>query len=87
MIRHSASTVNRSSHPLEILKMAHVQGGDGFSLRYLLSDESWRIELTQKTMKMVFCVVLCGSILWLNYVTNEITSSIPNGDNKIFSRP
>jgi hypothetical protein len=38
MIRHSASTVNRSSPPLEILKMANVQGGDCFCLRYLLSD-------------------------------------------------
>jgi hypothetical protein len=26
MIRHSASTVNRSSRPLEIFQMAHVQG-------------------------------------------------------------
>ena len=59
MIRHSASTVNRSSLPLEILKMAHVQGGDCFCLRYLLSDESWRITLTQKTMEMDFCVVFC----------------------------
>jgi hypothetical protein len=45
--------------PLEILKMAHVQGGDCFCLRYLLSDESWRIELTQKAMEMDFCVLFC----------------------------
>ena len=50
MIHHSASIVNRSSHPLEIFKMAHVQGGNCFCLRYLLSDESWPIALTQKTM-------------------------------------
>jgi hypothetical protein len=62
-IRHSASTVNRSSPPLEILKMAHVQGGDCFCLRYLLSDESWRIELTQKAMEMDFCVVFCAWVL------------------------
>jgi hypothetical protein len=36
MIRPSASIVNRSSHPLEIFKMAHVQGGDCFCLLYLL---------------------------------------------------
>jgi hypothetical protein len=63
MIRHSASTVNRSSPLLEILKMAHVQGGDCFCLRYLLSDESWRITLTQKTMEMDFCVVFCASTI------------------------
>jgi hypothetical protein len=60
MIRHSASTVNRSSPLLEILKMAHVQGGDCFCLRYWLNDESWRITLTQKTMEMDFCVVFCA---------------------------
>jgi hypothetical protein len=38
----------KQSPPLEIFKMAHVQGGDCFCLRYLLSDESWRIALTQK---------------------------------------
>jgi hypothetical protein len=63
MIRHSASTVNRSSPPLEILKMEHVRG-DCFCLRYLLSDESWRITLTQKTMEMDFCVVFCDSTLY-----------------------
>jgi hypothetical protein len=42
--------------------MAHVQGGDCFCLGYLLSDESRRIALTQKTMKMV-CVVFCASLL------------------------
>jgi hypothetical protein len=37
MICHSASTVNRSSPPLEILKMAYVQVGDCFCLQYLQS--------------------------------------------------
>ena len=73
MIRHSASIVNRSSHPLEILKMAHVQGGDCFCLRYLLSDESWRIELTQKTMKMDFCVVFCDRVETYRDVTSVPT--------------
>jgi hypothetical protein len=47
--------------------MAHVQGSDCFCWRidnglwYLLSDESWRIELTQKAMEMDFCVVFCGN--------------------------
>ena len=63
MIRHSVSTVKRSSPPLEILKMARVQGGDRFCLRCLLSDESWRIALTQKTMEMDFCVVFCDVTL------------------------
>jgi hypothetical protein len=42
--------------------MAHVQGGDCFCLRYLLSHESWRITLTQKTMEMDFCVVFCDIV-------------------------
>jgi hypothetical protein len=46
--------------PLEILKMAQVQVGDCVCLRYLLSDESRRITLTQKTMEMDFCVIFCG---------------------------
>jgi hypothetical protein len=64
-IRHDSSLSKyrkqKQSPPLEILKMANVQGGDCFCLRYLLSDESWRITLTQKTMEMDFCVVFCGS--------------------------
>jgi hypothetical protein len=59
MIRHSASTVNRSSHPPGRVPFLVFPGGDCFCLRYLLSDESWRIELTQKTMEMDFCVVFC----------------------------
>jgi hypothetical protein len=62
-IRHDSSLSKyrkQKQSPLEILKMAHVQGGDCFCLRYLLSDESWRITLTQKTMEMDFCVVFCG---------------------------
>jgi hypothetical protein len=68
MIRHSASTLNRSSNPLEISKMAlcgrkpwNFQGGVYFCLGYLPSDESWAIALTQKTMEMSFCVVFCDS--------------------------
>ena len=38
-----------------------ISRGDCFCLRYLLSDESWRIELTQKTMEMDFCVVFCAA--------------------------
>jgi hypothetical protein len=37
-----------------------TSGGDCFCLRYLLSDESWRIALTQKTMEMDFCIVFCA---------------------------
>jgi hypothetical protein len=40
--------------------------GDCFCLRYLLSDESWRIELTKKTMEMEFCVLFCIRVLDLN---------------------
>jgi hypothetical protein len=32
----------------------------------LLSDESWRITLTQKTMEMDFCVVFCAE--WLKFL-------------------
>jgi hypothetical protein len=59
MIRHSASTVNRSSHPPGRAPFLVFPGGDCFCLRYLLSDESWRIELTQKAMASDFCVVFC----------------------------
>jgi hypothetical protein len=76
-----------SSHPPGHAPFLVFPGSDCFCLRYLLSDESWRIELRKKTMEMYFCVVFSGRILWLNSVTNEITSSIPHGDNKIFSRP
>jgi hypothetical protein len=48
MIRHSASTVKRSSHPPGRAPFWVFPGGDCFCLQYLLSDESWRIELTQK---------------------------------------
>ena len=58
MIRHSASTVNRNT------KNGARPGGDCFCLQYLLSDESWRIELTQKTMEMDFCVVFCDKGVW-----------------------
>jgi hypothetical protein len=60
MIRHSASTVNRSNPPPGNTKNGARPGGDCFCLRYLLSDESWRITLTQKTMEMDFCVVFCA---------------------------
>jgi hypothetical protein len=63
MIRHSASTVNRSSHPPGRAPFLVFPGEDCFCLRYLLSDESWRIELTLKTMEMDFCVVFCGSVI------------------------
>jgi hypothetical protein len=43
--------------------MAHVQEGD-FCLQYLLSEESWRITLPQKTMVMDFCVVFCAGTIW-----------------------
>ena len=61
-IRHDSSLSKyrkQKQSPLEIFKMAHVQGGDCFCLRYLQSDESWRIALTQKTMEMDFCIVFC----------------------------
>jgi hypothetical protein len=62
-IRHDSSLSKyrkqKQSPPLEIFKMAHIQGGDCFCLRYLPSDESWRIALTQKTKEMDFCVVFC----------------------------
>jgi hypothetical protein len=61
MIRHSASTVKRSSHPPGCVPFWIFPGGDCFCLRYLPSDESWRIALTQKTMEMDFCIVFCGS--------------------------
>jgi hypothetical protein len=57
----SASTGNRSSPPLKIFKMAHVQGSDCFCLRYLLSDESWWIALTQKAMEMDLFITFCDS--------------------------
>ena len=63
MIRHSASTVNRSSHPPGRAPfLVFPGGGDCFCLRYLLSDESSRIELTQKAMEMDFCVVFCDVV-------------------------
>jgi hypothetical protein len=60
MICHSASTVNRSSHPPGRAPFWIFPGGDYFCLWYLLSDESWRIALTQKTMEMAFCIVFYG---------------------------
>jgi hypothetical protein len=42
-----------------------MQGGDCFCLQYLLSDESWRIALTQKTMEMDFCVVFCANVEYM----------------------
>jgi hypothetical protein len=55
MISHSTSTVNRSSHPLEIyITFSHTAqfwifpGGVYFCLGCLLSDKSWRIALTKK---------------------------------------
>jgi hypothetical protein len=47
--------------------MAHVQEGDYFCLRYLLSDESWRIAITQKTMEMAFCIAFCATALRFRY--------------------
>jgi hypothetical protein len=37
-------------------------GGGCFCLRYLLSDQSCRIALTQKPMEMDFCIVFCAMI-------------------------
>jgi hypothetical protein len=44
-----------------------ISRGDCFCLRYMLSDESWRIALyTQKAMEMDFCESVIGSpMLWL----------------------
>jgi hypothetical protein len=61
MIRHSASTVNRSNHPPGRAPILVFPGGECFCLRYLLSDESCRTALTLKTMEMDFCVVFCGN--------------------------
>jgi hypothetical protein len=56
--------------------MAHVQGGDCFCLRSLLSDESWRIALTQKTMEMDFCVVFCGNTVKSCLVSSQSNCAI-----------
>jgi hypothetical protein len=76
MSRHSASTVKRSSHPPERAPFLVFPGGDCFCLRHLLSDESWRIELTQKTMEMDFCVVFCDHELNVNIKTISQTLTI-----------
>jgi hypothetical protein len=60
MIRHSASSVNRSSTPLEILKMAHVQGG--WLLLFTVLAE-WRIMANRAYAKNNEDGLLC-SILW-----------------------
>jgi hypothetical protein len=67
--------------PLEIPKMAHVQGGDCFCLWYLLSDESWRIALTRKTMKMV-CVVFCHC--WAHIFVVKVVCHSPQ--HRLFQR-
>jgi hypothetical protein len=61
-----ASTVNRSSHPPGIAPFWVFPGGNCFYLRYLLSEESWRIALTQKTMEMDFWIVFCACPCSLN---------------------
>ena len=66
--------------------MAHVQGGDCFCLRYLLSDESWRIELTQKAMEMDFCVVFCawkGKSLWQCLDEKRLHHRPPYGSGRL----
>ena len=52
MICYSASTVNRSN--LSPGNTKNGRGGDCSCLKYLLSDESWRIR--QKSISIVFCV-------------------------------
>jgi hypothetical protein len=44
-----------------------ISRGACFCLRYLLSDESWRIALTQKAMEMDFCVIFCGPAPLVHY--------------------
>jgi hypothetical protein len=84
MIRHSASTVNRSSHPPGRAPfLVFPGGGDCFCLRYLLSDESWRIELTQKAMEMDFCVVFCANGVrvlgvWSSSLISKIWRTVMN---------
>jgi hypothetical protein len=47
--------------PLDMCHFEYFLGGC-FCLRYLLSDESWRIALMQKPMEMDFCIVFCGTV-------------------------
>ena len=59
--------------------MAHVQGGDCFCLRYSLSDEPWRIKLTQKTTEMDFCVVFCALSNQVKFSLWSIIETFPRG--------
>jgi hypothetical protein len=63
-IRHDSSLSKyrkQKQSPPWTCAILSISRGDCFCLRYLLSDESWRIELTQKTKEMDFCVVFCGT--------------------------
>ena len=68
VIRHDSSLSKyrkqKQSPPWTFAIFSISRGGDCFCLRYLLSDESWRIALTLKTMEMDFCVVFCGTTIW-----------------------
>jgi hypothetical protein len=89
MIRHSTCTQNRSSHPPgnihgfpKKVPFWIFPGGDYFCLRYLLSDESWRIALRQKTMEIAFCIVFCV-ISKLEFVPFVCPRIAPGYCNKI----
>jgi hypothetical protein len=64
VIRHDSSLSKyrkQKQSPPWTCAIFSISRGDYFCLRYLPSDESWRIELTQETMEMDFCVVFCDA--------------------------
>ena len=90
VIRHDSSLSKyrkQKQFPLEFAgntKNGTCPGGDCFCLRYLLSDESWRITLTQKTMKMDFCVVFCDHAMIHHYNadTMGLASALMRGNRE-----
>ena len=61
MIPSLNKTVNRSSHPLEILKMAHVQGGVTGSVYCTTDDRSYQMS-HWVSIPMIFVSAIFASL-------------------------
>ena len=83
-IRHDSSLnkyrKQKQSPPWTCAIFSIFRGGC-FCLRYLLSDESWRIDLTQKAMEIgLLCSILCPGVTASVYGT----CAKNNGDGLLF---